>query len=83
MALLTSIMIEELPSLGKSFRVSYLHILLPAPVVLKKTAFLLIMLSIKYTSDSLQQSLFFYIPYLKYEVAKNLATCLNFTRFKY
>ncbi|MDP6521684.1 MAG: hypothetical protein QF779_03140 [SAR324 cluster bacterium] len=44
MALLTSIMIEELPSLRKSFRVSYLHILLPAPVVLKKTAFLLIMI---------------------------------------
>gem|GEM_PF-2345748 len=44
MALLTSIMIEELPSLRKSFRVSYLHILLPAPVVLKKTAFPLIMI---------------------------------------
>jgi len=44
MGLLTSIMIEGLPSWRKSFRVSNLHILLSGPVVLKKTAFLLIMI---------------------------------------
>ena len=37
-ALLTLIMIEWLPSWRKSFRVLYLHILLPAPVVLKKNS---------------------------------------------